>query len=663
MATHLQIVCEEAQRFSAPPLESDLNVDPARSAATALAGSLSALEEVRSSRFFATCWETTRRALQPLLARLESTRQGGGPDLRWFQENARLLNTALQDTAELAKLRTIPHVRAANGEAVPRVAAIAQSYLRALDYRFDARAIGAFLDVIQETTVLDVGELWAIPPCLKLLILQEAGRRASHLVDNPDGRYGVDDCIRSLHHVGQTSWKNVIEPRILVDGILGEDPAGAYRSMEYESRDRYWSAISEIAAHSDLTEMEVAIEALSLAQQARATSYDAEPRLAARRTHVGYYLVGDGVSTLHETVGFRPDIRQRITRLLRRHPDAYYLSGIALFTAVISAAALAAILGNVAHAPVLLAILALLLPCSQLAVELMNYITTLLLPPRSIPKLDFSEGIPDSCATIVAVPALLLNEAQVRQLVEDLEVRYLGNRDRNLHFALVTDLPDSKEPASEDDPRVTLCSELISQLNAKYADQGRGSFLLLHRHRVYNWREQRWMGWERKRGKLMDFARLLRNEYDSFPVKVGDVSLLPRVRFVLTLDSDTELPRGSAHRMIGAMAHPLNGAIHDPQTNIVVSGFGILQPRVGVSVQSAARSRLANILAGERGLDIYTRAVSDVYQDLYGDAIFTGKGIWDVDTLLRTFSNRFPENALLSHDLIEGAHARTALAS
>src|SRR6202453_4048353 len=190
-----------------------------------------------------------------------------------------------------------------------------------------------------------------------------------------------------------------------------------------------------------------------------------------------------------------------------------------------------------------------------------------------------------------------------------------------------------------------------------------GSFHLFHRHRVYNPREEAWMGWERKRGKLMDLNRLLRSEYDSFPVKIGDLSILPRVRFVITLDSDTELPRGSAQRMVGALAHPLNQAIIDPEKNIVVAGYGILQPRVGVSVQSTARSRLANIYSRETGFDIYTRAISDVYQDLYGEGIFAGKGIYEVDTIRQVLDRRFPKNALLSHDLIEGAYARAGLAS
>ena len=255
---------------------------------------------------------------------------------------------------------------------------------------------------------------------------------------------------------------------------------------------------------------------------------------------------------------------------------------------------------------VLLSMLLFLLPGSQCAIQIIDNIITQVLPAEILPKLDYSKGLPADCMTLVAVPTLLLNEKQVHTLIEDLEVRFLGNHDANIHFALLSDLADSDHRASEDNPLIELCSSLIRELNTKYADQKKGSFLLLHRHRIYNPREKGWMGWERKRGKLLDLNKFLRGEYDSFPIKVGDLSILPKVRFVITLDSDTELPRGSAQRMVGALAHPLNQAIIDPDKNIVVAGYGILQPRVGVSVLSTVKSRLAAIYAGQTGLDIYT---------------------------------------------------------
>src|SRR3984957_3078466 len=409
--------------------------------------------------------------------------------------------------------------------------------------------------------------------------------------------------------------------------------------------------------------MEVASEALALAREAQQRK-QTDPRAALRGSHIGYYLLAEGATLLHQRVGYTPPFRERISSLLRRYPDEFYLTATLLVTlAMMSVVVLLLIDPQISPGLTLFAMLALFLPCSQAAVQMTNYLVISLLRPQILPKLDLSEGVQNDCMTLVAVPSLLLDEVQVRRLVDDLEVRFLGNHDRNLHFALLTDLPDSRSEPREVDPLVDLCSELIDALNEKYAGQGMGSFLLFHRHRVYNPREKVWMGWERKRGKLMDLNRLLRSQYDSFPIKVGDLSILPQVRFVITLDSDTDLPRGSAQRMIGALAHPLNQAIIDREKNIVVAGYGILQPRVGVSVQSSGRSRLASIYSGETGFDIYTRAISDVYQDLYGEGIFAGKGIYEVDTVRQVLDRRFPRNALLSHDLIEGAYARAGLAS
>ena len=247
--------------------------------------------------------------------------------------------------------------------------------------------------------------------------------------------------------------------------------------------------------------------------------------------------------------------------------------------------------------------------------------------------------------------------------MKDLEVRYLANRDANLHFGLLTDLPDAVEAVDEKDRLVPLCAQLIEDLNHRYAGQPFGSFFLFHRPRIFNPVERIWMGWERKRGKLLDFNNLLLGKRDKFPVKVGDLSMLARTKYVITLDLDTQLPRDSAQALVGTLAHPLNRAVIDPVINKVVEGYGILQPRVGVSIKSTGKSRLAALYSGDTGFDIYTCAVSNVYQDLFGEAIFAGKGIYEVETFQRVLEYRFPSNAILSHDLIEGEYARTGLMS
>ena len=587
----------------------------------------------------------------------------GSEDLLWLRDNAQQLSSVARQVAdELGPLTRLPHV-GNGGEIVPRVLAIAEAFFDETEDTFCKNKFKAFCLAFEETTPLEFHEIGALVPALKLVLLERIASRGRCLVDDPASKSSkrVTTQIRSLRNSTQTSWKEELEALIPFDRILREDPAGAYSAMDVESRNVYRERVSKIAKRSDRSELEVAEEVLALARQAQQERFS-DARIGLRERHIGYYLVSEGTTLLCQRVGYHPTFGERLRTWLRRHPDEYLFFGIGVLTFAIMTEAVW-LLTPAWTSPelVLLSMLILLLPSSQAAVQLMNYWTTNLLPAGSLPKLDFSEGIPDDCTTLVAIPTLLLNEEQVHALVESLEVRFLGNHNRNLHFALVSDLPDSHQPAPEDNPLVALAAKLIRELNERYTGKNSGSFFLFHRHRVYNPRQRGWMGWERKRGKLLDLNQLLRGQYDRFPVKVGDLSTLPKVRFVITLDSDTELPRGSAHRMVGAIAHPLNQAIIDPVNNIVVAGYGILQPRVGISVQCTARSRLAAIFAGETGLDPYTRAISDVYQDLYGEGTFAGKGIYEVDTILRVLDRRFPRNALLSHDLIEGAYARAGL--
>jgi hypothetical protein len=660
------IIAEEERRLEPACASSDLSA--LRSSALEFASRLGWLPGTPSSATFSKRCSRLRAAFKPVFAGLDSALAlaPSSEDLRWLRDNVQLVYSELRSVAiELKPLKRLPHVRGRKGEIVPRVLALAQAFLDENGNRFREDEFIVFCQAFQESAVLELRELSALAPALKLILLERIAARARGLVEEPTSKsyHGVDACIRSLREATQTSWKEAIEPLVVFDQVLRQDPAGCYSAMDFESRSLYRDRLAKIARRSDLTEMEVAREVLALAQQARGKGHR-NPRVVARESHVGYYLVAEGVSQLGQRVGFRPNFAQSLRTLLRRHPDEFLLPGIALLTfAIVTGVLLLLTPADSSPAFTLLCMLLLLLPSSQAAVQVMNYLAVALLPAEILPKLDFSEGVPNDCTTLVAVPTLLLNEKQVRGLVEDLEVRFLGNHDPNVHFALVSDLPDSDQPAPEESPLVELCGSLIRELNERYSGQQMGSFFLFHRHRIYNPREKGWMGWERKRGKLLDLNKLLRGQYDSFPVKVGDLSILPKVRFVITLDSDTELPRGSAHRMVGTLAHPLNQAIIDPAKNIVVAGYGILQPRVGVSVQSTARSRLAAVYAGETGLDVYTRAISDAYQDLYREGSYTGKGIYEVDTVQQVLDRRFPRNALLSHDLIEGAYARAGLAS
>jgi cyclic beta-1,2-glucan synthetase len=653
----------QALHTSAPSMEPESHLLSARAAH--LARNLAWIPGQQESHQLRNRCEKLSRTSQPLLALPESRAQkDSSDDFRYLQDNMFLFAGELQQICETFQLpHQLPLVRLSNGAVIPRIAAIAEDYLAGNGYQFSETSFTFYIRGFQEITVLKMDELWMLIPALKLALLAQISNCGLRLLNNKVTDNDVRTLIRSLQDIKQTQWKVVIEPLILFDGVLRQDPAGAYARMDYDSRELYRKRLVSIAERCDCSEIKVAEEILVLAREAH-TRPDEDPRVTLRNSHVGSYLLAEGRSALKEKVGFHPTFPQRFRTFLLEHPDEFYLPGIAALTfAIVSGVVLLLTPPTTSLWMVLLAILAVLLPGSQSAVQIMNYLATLLLPAQTLPKLDFSDGIPADCVSLVAIPTILLNEKQVRKLVDDLEVRYLGNQDPHLHFALLTDLPDSPAQPREESSLLDLASDLIGQLNEKYADEKMGSFFLFHRHRVYNPRERLWMGWERKRGKLMDLNNLLRGGMDSFPRKVGDLSILSSVRFAITLDSDTELPRGSANRMAGTLAHPLNQAIIDPEKGIVVAGYGILQPRVGVSVQSSAQSRLASIYSGQTGFDIYTHATSDVYQDLYGEGIFVGKGIYEVETLRRVLDRRFPRNALLSHDLVEGAYARAGLAS
>jgi hypothetical protein len=627
------------------------------------------LPEMKSSPHFSQRLEKLNRQLHPVFAAGEAAPNDecfAIEDHHWLSENRGLLNSALGALAEAEIALTCTAYVRRSEQVAPRVLVIAEDLLAALDYRFDDLRFSRYLQVFQSVVVLPLDELRAVVPAMQCVLLERIAALAN-LKEADGSRVAGSDSmatevlIRSLREVDQAPWQELLEPLIVFDAVLRRDPAEAYAQMDLDSREMYRRTVVKLAKQSGLSEFEIAELVLSLARESQCVREE-HAVLARRRAHVGYYLIAEGEGMLRQRANVRSTLRERWQRFLRRHPNEFYLGSIVFLTL----SSILAVLwwGNFNSLWVaLFAAVALLLPCSEGAGQLTNYLTSTLLQPETLPKLDFQGGVPNDCATMIVVPTLLLDEKQVRQLVSDLEVRYLGNKSANLHFALLTDLPDSVEQPRKDDPVVEFCGRLIRELNEKYAGNGAGTFAMFHRDRVFNPREGVWMGWERKRGKLLDFNRLILDQYDSFPYKVGDLSVLPSVRYVLTVDADTELPRGTAQRLIGTLAHPLCRAIVDSRKNIVVQGFGVLQPRVAVSVESAAESHLASIYSGYSGFDIYTHATSDVYQDLYGEGTFVGKGLYDLRTVHQVLGHRFPENAILSHDLIEGAYARAGLVS
>jgi cyclic beta-1,2-glucan synthetase len=467
----------------------------------------------------------------------------------------------------------------------------------------------------------------------------------------------VGNCVTSMRLLGALDWAAFFEQTNLVDPVLRQDPPGAYANQDFATRDRYRQAVEKLAKHGRFTEVEVARRALELARHA-----PAEPA-----NHVGYYLVGPGVSTLRTDVRYRPPLGQRLLDMLLRHPHAGYFGAIALLMTGFSA--LLAWLGIAAHTTGVaiwvwpLIVLAAVLPISELAVGAVNYLVTLFVPPRVLPKFDFREGIPHDCATFVVMPSMLVRSQSATALLEKLEVHFLANPDPQLRFALLTDFADAPaEHQPEDEGYVRAALDGVAALNRRYAGDGPPRFFLFHRRRQWNAVQGCWMGWERKRGKLDEFNRLLRGDSTtSYAVTSNDPGDLPRIRFVITLDVDTLLPRDAARRLVATLAHPLNRPRFDPATGRVVRGYGILQPRISFHIPAANRSLFTRIWAASAGIDPYSTAVSDVYQDLFGAGSFTGKGIYDLDAFEAATGNTFPDNHILSHDLIEGNYARCGL--
>ena len=321
---------------------------------------------------------------------------------------------------------------------------------------------------------------------------------------------------------------------------------------------------------------------------------------------------------------------------------------------------------NAGPALLALATIAALLASSQLAHILVNWVVTVVAVPQPLPRMDFASGIPAPQRTLVVVPTLLTSLAGVERLVDALEVRFLANRDPHLHFGLLTDFPDAPtQTLPGDEALLSAVAQRIGQLNEKYPRAAGGdAFFLFHRPRRWNAPERTWMGYERKRGKLGELNALLRGKgLDRFDRLVGRIEALREVRYVITLDTDTDLPRDAARAIVGTLAHPLNRAHYDQRSRRVAEGYGILQPRVAVSLPGASRSRYARLHGGDAGIDPYTRAVSDVYQDLFGEGSFIGKGIYDVDAFEQALADGLPDNRILSHDLLEGCYARAGLVS
>jgi cyclic beta-1,2-glucan synthetase len=485
----------------------------------------------------------------------------------------------------------------------------------------------------------------ALPDCVG----RENQRQAADQVS-------IGNSVTSLRLLGALDWAAFFEQVSLVDAELRRDTMGFYGRQDFATRDSYRREVEVLARGSKHTELEVARRAVALAW---------EHTRSGARGHVGYYLVGDGRIEFERELGYRPQFGRWIRTGMRRHANGVYFGGLLALTGALTLSAVAYAYAAGGRSPwlLLMAGVAVFPVASEIAVGLLNYLLARVLQPVVLPKMDFKDGVPEECATFIVMPTMLLGPDSGRELARRLEIHYLSNPDAQFRYALLTDFADADtEVRPGEDAWLNAAAKEIRELNHKYSPDGPDLFYLFHRPRQWNASMQRWMAWERKRGKLSQFNRLLRGIKETgFTTIIGNLEQLPPMRYVLTLDSDTRLPREAARRLVATIDHPLNRPRIDPAVGRVVEGYGVLQPRVSLPLTARRRSWFARIYSDSVGLDPYTTAVSDVYQDLFGRGSFTGKGIYEVNAFEEAVGELFPENHILSHDLIEGNYARCGL--
>ena len=589
--------------------------------------------------------------------------------------------------------RQLPKISANPLEGIPRIYAVAGELVVNNEAYLEMDRVDRSVQLFQDITPLTTAELWALPVMLRLAIMECLTQAVSRIMglqrENPlpvlalKGKTTDDEivanCIISLRTLAIQDWQAFFEKVSRVELVLRTDPAQVYPKMDKESRDRYRKVIEELALATGRNEQEVAREAIRLAQNppgdsgcetaGESTNGTHIPRSltgskAPRATHVGTYLLDSGRTMLETRLGYHPPWHENLRRWIFDHATLVYLGSIWLLALILLMGGMSytrnagAALTQWIGASVLLLVAAV-----TVSVSLVNWIITLTVPTRILPKMDFSDGIPPECRTMVVIPSLLTSAIEVDSLLRQLELHFLRNQDSHLYFALLTDLPDAPQPRRPgSEALVERAKSGIQALNERYLRQTANPFFIFHRDAMWNPREERWMGWERKRGKLHQLNLILRGGAEAgFRMQMGDLEVLPGIKYVITLDADTILPPQAACRLVATIAHPLNRAEFDSRNGAVVAGYTLLQPRMEIASVSAIRSPFTRIFTRDVGLDPYTQAVSNVYQDLFGEGIYVGKCIYDVDAFERSLSGRIPENALLSHDLIEGVHGRVGL--
>ncbi|MGZ5059948.1 MAG: GH36-type glycosyl hydrolase domain-containing protein, partial [Methylobacter sp.] len=669
------------------------------------------------------------------------------PAAEWLLDNFHVIEAQISDIQlDLPETyyRELPKLTEGVLAGYPRVYGIVWALVAHTDSRFVPESLTHFIKAYQNVAPLTLGELWAVPITLRMLLVDNLRRLAVRIIRSQTGRRLADEfvdkvdqmtaqidkpylspptpelpdtplrqayavqilqrlhdphsgamlsldflndwlreqgvsldeivhrehadqiadnltvrnIITSMRAISAFDWSQFVEDASLADACLRAHDG--YGGMDFPTRDRYRHAIEDLAKRSPHSEVAIARKVIGKVQQAGEYSNADE-----RRQEPGYYLIGAGRYAFEREVDYRPSLKQRLLRSYVAHAGLAYVGSLSLLALLLLAlpltASFAAGLGGLE-----LFLLALFgfFPASDIAVSLVNRLIIMRLPPRHLPRLELKAGIPEALSTFVVVPTMFVSGSGVKEQVEQMEIRYLSNPDGQVRFALLSDWADAdREIMPDDDRLLSMAVAAVAALNTKYEQQ---RFFVFHRKRLWNSGEGKWMGWERKRGKLHEFNRLLRGAVDtSFLPLDGKPAVVPSgVCYVITLDADTKLPMGSVAQLVGVAAHPLNRPVFDPDSQCVVDGYGIFQPRVTATLpQQRERSMFHQIFAGASGTDAYSSEVSELYQDLFSLGTYSGKGLYHVDAFEAALAGRVPDNTQLSHDLFESIFVRCALVS
>jgi cyclic beta-1,2-glucan synthetase len=580
-------------------------------------------------------------------------KEGRDEIVAWSSDHLQMLTGLLDDLIKIVKPKYFD-LLPKNSDGSVRMYAFLESYLEKNHYRLRPAELRKCIELFQKEDAFRINELWFVSTGLKLILFHRFAQIADRVIANQIRSIKVSELknvILSFLSYRKVDWRIFFEETSLVEKLLKQDPSGIYPLMDFNTRDDYRHAVEHLALQSGKGEVGITKEILTATASAP---------VEKKEKHIGYFLLGKNRKIIEHEIGYRYTVQEKISAILARTPGLIYYLSLLILT-IVGILIVGSVIGS--HLAYLLLLTA---PITVAAADIINYLFTRSVKPKALSKMDFEKDIPIWASTMVVVPTQLgPNDDEPGKLLAQLESNYLNNQTNNLYFALLLafrDSPEKKEVVtSEEESNLNKLKEGIAQLNQKYAT-GQPIFFVFIRPRIWNEKEYLSIEWERKRGKLIEFNRLLRGGATSFEQTNLDIEFLTSIKYIITLDQDDLLPKGAAGRLAATISHPLNQAKIDPNKKITSFGYGLIQPQLSC-LKIKEPTLLEATFCGDGGWDSYSGVVSNVYQDVFGTGIFWGRGIYDIDIFNQILDHRFPENAILSHDQLEGFYARTGYAS